>query len=126
MARRKFAEIAASTMSSAARARARERTRTLLAEMPLQELRLARRLSQATLAQFLGANQPQVSKIEHSTDLYVSTLRRYVEAMGGELEIVARFPDGLVRVSQFQALDEAQSEVHLEHSSQALIADVTD
>jgi hypothetical protein len=43
-----------------------------------------------------------VSKIEKRTDMYVSTLRRYIEAMGGQLDVVARFPDGDVRITQFQ------------------------
>ncbi len=46
--------------------------------------------------------QSEVSKIEHRTDLYLSTLRSYIEAMGGELDIIARFPDGAIRVSQFE------------------------
>jgi len=92
-------------MSPEAQALARDRARQMLADMPLQGLRQARRLSQETLADSLSITQPQVSKIEHSTDLYLSTLRRYVEAMGGDLEIVARFPEGLVRITQFQALE---------------------
>lgn len=75
--------------------------------MPLQELRRARNLSQARLAETLGMAQPEISKIEHRTDLYVSTLRSYIEAMGGNLEIIARFPDGAVRVTQFKELEEA-------------------
>ncbi len=77
-----------------------------LAEMPLQELRRAREMSQTRLAEVLGTTQPEISKIEHRTDLYVSTLRSYIEAMGGDLEIVARFPDGAVRVRQFKELEE--------------------
>lgn len=42
----------------------------------------------------MGVSQAQITKVEHQADLYVSTLRRFVEAMGGELELVARFPDG--------------------------------
>ena len=83
------------------------RKRQLLAEMPLHELRRARQLSQEQLAEELGATQPEISKIERRTDMYVSTLRRFVEAMGGELDIIARFPDGTVRITQFQELDTA-------------------
>jgi DNA-binding XRE family transcriptional regulator len=72
-----------------------------LAELPLQELRRARELSQQSLAEALGGAQSTVSKLESQTDMYVSTLRRYIEAMGGELEIIARFPDGEVRITQF-------------------------
>ena len=70
-------------------------------EMPLHELRRARELSQQTLAELLGESQPAVSQLEQRTDMYVSTLRRYIEAMGGRLDIVARFPDGDVRITQF-------------------------
>jgi transcriptional regulator with XRE-family HTH domain len=84
-----------------------ERKQALLADMPLHELRRARQLSQEQLAEELGATQPEISKMEHRTDMYVSTLRRFVEAMGGELEIIARFPDGMVRITQFQELDTA-------------------
>ena len=87
------------------RAEVAARKRQLLDEMPLQELRRARQLSQEALAEALDATQPEVSKIEHRTDLYVSTLRRYIEAMGGELEITARFPEGAVRITQFHELE---------------------
>jgi hypothetical protein len=50
-------------------------------------------------------SQPEVSKLEKRTDCLISTVRRYVEAMGGQLEIVARFPDGAVRINQFEDLD---------------------
>ena len=83
------------------------RKRRFLTEMPLHELRRARQLSQEQLAEELGASQPEISKIEHRTDMYVSTLRRFVEAMGGKLEIIARFPDGTVRITQFHELDAA-------------------
>jgi transcriptional regulator with XRE-family HTH domain len=69
--------------------------------MPLQELRQARKLSQEAIATVLGAKQASISKLEHRTDMYVSTLRSYIEAMGGTLEIVAQFPDGEVRITQF-------------------------
>ena len=77
----------------------------MLAELPLQELRQARQMSQEKLAEILGGKQASVSKLEHRTDMYVSTLRSYIEAMGGELDIVARFQDGDVRIKQFQDLD---------------------
>ena len=73
-----------------------------LDEMPLKALRRARDLSQERLAEVLEMTQSEVSKIERRTDLYISTLRSYIQAMGGELEILARFPDGAVRVTQFK------------------------
>lgn len=64
----------------------------------LGELRRIRQLTQETLADVLDMTQPEVSKLEHRTDVYVSTLRRYIEAMGGELQIIASFPDGAIEV----------------------------
>ena len=53
------------------------------------------------LAALLKLKQPEISKIEHRTDMYISTLRGYIRAMGGDLEIVARFPDGEVKIANF-------------------------
>lgn len=100
---RKFAELRAK-MSSDSRARAEAMTRQLLKEMPLNELRRAHELAQSTIGELLGMSQPEVSKLEQRSDALISTVRRYVEAMGGELEIVARFPDGAVKINQFSEL----------------------
>ncbi|SMC90802.1 XRE family transcriptional regulator [Rhizobium sp. RU36D] len=59
----------------------------------LQELRKSRQLTQENIAQLLGINQENVSRLERRNDLLLSTLRDYIAAMGGDLEIVARFPD---------------------------------
>jgi DNA-binding Xre family transcriptional regulator len=99
MAERNKFETLRARMPAEHRERARTRTAAMLAELPLHELRHARSLSQATLAESLGIDQSGVSKLERRADLYVSTLRRYVEAMGGSLEIVARFPEGEVRIA---------------------------
>jgi len=72
--------------------------------MLLEELRQARHMTQTKLAQSLGVNQSEVSKIEHRTDLYLSTLAEYVEALGGKLEIRAVFPDCEIRITQFEEL----------------------
>jgi len=93
-------------MSPERQARIRKRTEELLAELPLQELRQARALSQQELAEVLGLNQATVSKLERRTDMYLSSLRRFVEAMGGKLEISASFPDGKVRIQLFEDLEE--------------------
>jgi hypothetical protein len=95
-----FSELRAK-LSPERQVRVRERTQEMLQEMPLQELRQARKLSQEAIATVLGAKQASISKLEHRTDMYVSTLRSYIEAMGGTLEIVAQFPDGKVRITQF-------------------------
>ena len=97
---RKFAELQAK-MSPQARARSDALYEQLVAEMPLHELRQARELSQVKLAQALNVNQAAVSKMEHRTDMYISTLRDYIRAMGGDLDIVARFPDGDVKITNF-------------------------
>ncbi len=102
---RKFAELR-EKMSATAQQRAHERAAELRAEMPLQELRQALRMTQAQLATILETNQANVSKLERRTDMFVSTLRSYILAMGGELEITAHFPDGCVRIKQFEELTE--------------------
>jgi hypothetical protein len=61
-------------------------------------------MTQDALARRLGSQQALVSKLERRADMYVSSLRTYVEALGGELEIVARFPDGAVRITQFEEI----------------------
>jgi DNA-binding XRE family transcriptional regulator len=70
------------------------RARELVAEyLTLQDLRRARALTQERMAELLGINQENVSRIEKRTDLLLSTLSSYVAAMGGRLQIVAEFPD---------------------------------
>src|SRR5580698_7873325 len=67
---------------------------TLIAEeMTLQELRRARNMTQVTMAKDLGVAQKQISEMEKRTDMHISTLRRSIEAMGGELSLIAEFPD---------------------------------
>ena len=100
---KKFAELRAK-MSPEARAQAEEKANTMLAEMPLNELRQARGLSQKMLAEVLHVQQPSIAKIEKRTDMYISTLRSHIEAMGGQLEVVAKFPDGAVKISNFSEL----------------------
>ncbi len=91
-------------MSRASRARIKAKTRRLIADMGLAELREARRLTQQQLAQLLSVKQPSIAKIERRADMYVSTLRGIIKAMGGEMEILAVFPDGKVRISSFRNL----------------------
>ena len=100
---RKFSELR-SKMSPERRARNAEKVKTTLAEMPLNELRNARGLSQKKLAESLHIQQPAIAKLEKRADMYISTLRSHINAMGGELEIIARFPDGDVRISNFSQL----------------------
>ena len=67
-------------------------------QMSLVELRKARNFSQEQVAETLSIGQPAVAKIERRSDPHLSTLRRYVEALGGELVVTARFADETVRI----------------------------
>lgn len=73
-------------------------------EMALSELRRARNFTQAQLAEKLNIRQPSVAEMEKRTDMYVSTLRALIEGMGGTLDIIARFPNGNVRIRNFSEI----------------------
>jgi ribosome-binding protein aMBF1 (putative translation factor) len=103
----KFSELEA-PMSSEAIARSDARYREMVTEMPWHELRRARGLSQETLAKRLRIKQPNVAKLEKRTDIYISTLRGTIEAMGGTLDIVAHFPDGTVKIKNFSSNGEPE------------------
>ena len=80
--------------SATRRKKVRARAAELIAEeMSLRDLRRAHKLTQTRIAEVLGISQDQVSRLESRSDLMLSTLRRYVEAMGGSLSLVAEFPD---------------------------------
>lgn len=81
-------------MSPAARARVDARVEETLRSMPLAEIRKAIGMTQADLAGKLELGQGSVSKIENAADMYLTTLRKYVEALGGELQLTATFGDG--------------------------------
>ena len=91
----------------ARRAKNIEATTAMLTEMALHELRHAREMSQEELARELHVGQPAVAKLERRADMYVSNLRRYIEALGGTLEITARFPETSVSITNFSELGEA-------------------
>ena len=74
-------------------------------EATLRELREACTRSQEQIAERLHIKQPAVSKLERRTDMYISTLRKLIRAMGGDLDIIARFPDRHpVRITNFRSL----------------------
>ena len=102
---KKFSDLRAS-LSPEAQAKSKDKILSMLAEMPLHELRKARGLSQQTLAEMLHVQQSAVAKLERRTDMYLSTLRKHIRAMGGELEVIARFPDGEVRIEYFSGTGE--------------------
>lgn len=95
-------------MSPEAQQKAKTKTSEMLREMPLQELRRARQLSQERMAEILATKQANLSRIERRTDMYISTLRNYIEALGGELDIIARFPEGEVHINQFSDIEGQQ------------------
>src|SRR6516165_11741666 len=103
--RRPFRELT-KKFSPERKARVAAKVRELKTQMPLAELRQARELSQKELARTLKVGQPAVAKLERRTDMYVSNLRRYIGALGGSLEITARFPEGTVNITNFGDLDE--------------------
>jgi predicted transcriptional regulator len=102
--RHKFSDLVAK-MPPERRARVERISEEMHEEMDLTQLRTARQLSQAALGELLHVEQPAVAKIEKRTDMYVSTLRRFIEAMGGELEITARFPNHNVRIKNFSDIE---------------------
>lgn len=91
-------------MSAAAQARSKRLAAKYREGMALDELRQARDMTQVHLAKILGVNQAAVSKLERRADMYVSTLQDFVRAMGGELKITARFPEGTVEIRQFESV----------------------
>jgi transcriptional regulator with XRE-family HTH domain len=90
-----------------------ERARALIAEeMSLRDLRKALKQTQVRVAKELGINQENVSRIEKRSDLLISTLSGYVEAMGGTLRLVAEFPDRPpVALTGIAALDKEDTPV---------------
>ena len=86
----------------------------------LQELRQARQMTQVALAQQLNMVQPSVSRLERQTDMYITTLRRYIEALGGRLEIHAVFDDldYEIRFDNFETIDHDNPDLGEEHNQQ--------
>ena len=89
-------------MPAASRARAEQKAKKILAEMLLAELRKLAGLTQEDLAAAMGITQPSLSKLENQDDMQISTLRRLIEALGGQLEIIAHLPGGDISVRQFK------------------------
>jgi hypothetical protein len=103
MPTRKFRELLEGMPTNRQR-RIEKRFQDSLAAVPLDQLRKSQQMTQLQLAEILGVNQGEVSKIEHRSDICISTLADYVEAMGGRLEIRAVFKDREVRITQFEKL----------------------
>jgi transcriptional regulator with XRE-family HTH domain len=100
---RNFRELE-SKMTPEARERVATKAAQLIAGLPLQQVRNARQMTQTRLAELLEMDQGNISRLEQRTDMYISTLRSYIEAMGGVLEIRALFPDGEVSIDLLNKL----------------------
>ena len=94
MKRRKWSDVKA-RIKPATRARIEAEGRRLSDDLHLSQLRKARGLTQEAMADLLGVSQAEVSKMERRTELYVGTLRKFIDALYGELVVAARFPDGV-------------------------------
>src|SRR6266404_92331 len=99
-----FDEVVKRTTTKKTQAKAARRAQELLAELLLSEVRQMAGKSQQEVAESLGMKQPSLSKLEKQTDMQISTLQKIVKALGGELEVLVRFPKGTVRIDQFDAL----------------------
>jgi DNA-binding XRE family transcriptional regulator len=97
-----FDDLVKRTTTKRTRELAAKRTRQLLGELLISEIRNLAGKSQREVARELGIKQPSLSKLEKQSDMQISTLRRIVAALGGELEVVARFPKGSVKIDQFE------------------------
>jgi predicted XRE-type DNA-binding protein len=104
-----FDELVKRTTTKRTRERAATRTRQLLGELLLSEIRKRAGKSQQQVAESLGIKQPSLSKLEKQSDMQISTLRRIVNALGGELEVSARFPAGTVKIEPFNEVGSGQA-----------------
>jgi DNA-binding XRE family transcriptional regulator len=96
----------------------RQYVKSVVEAVTLNQLREARSLTQTNLASILGVNQGSVSKMEKRTDMYISTLRSFIQAMGGQLQIKAVFPEGEVEIEQFKNAAGSPAEIESEDSRQ--------
>lgn len=83
-------------------ARATAKAKEIMAEMLLAEIRKEAGFTQEDLAKTIGIKQPSLSKLESQDDIQISTLQRLIQALGGQLELIAHMPGGDIRISQFK------------------------
>ena len=104
-------------MSPGARERSRVLAQKYAAQMPLDELRVAREMTQEHLAKVLGTKQAAISKMERRTDMYLSTLQSFVKAMGGQLRIEAVFAEGAIEINQFLRMSKPKKRARTRNTS---------
>lgn len=96
-----FDALVKRTTTKKTRERAARRTQELLRELLLSEIREMTGKSQQQVASAIGIKQPSLSKLEKQSDMQISTLQKIIGALGGKLEVIARFPDSAVKIEQF-------------------------
>ncbi len=101
--RRSFNKLRDS-MSPRSQERIKKKLKQLRQEMALAEVRKAMSLTQTDLAEMLHIKQAALARLENRTDMYISSLRKYITALGGELDIVARFPEGDIHIQNLHDL----------------------
>jgi transcriptional regulator with XRE-family HTH domain len=116
-----FDALVKRTTTRRTRDRAARRTQELLQELLLSEIRKLTGKSQRQVADAVGIKQPSLSKLERQSDMQISTLQRIVKAMGGKLEVIARFPKGTVRIQQFDKSVKRSARNQQEHKELQLV-----
>lgn len=96
-----FDELVKRTTTKKTQSKAAKRAQELLGELLLSEVRQLTGKSQRQIADALGIKQPSLSKLEKQADMQISTLQKIIKALGGELEVLAKFPKGTVKIDQF-------------------------
>ena len=94
-------QILREKMSPERRARAKQRAEELLAELALEELRQALNLTQEQVAEMRRLDQTAIAGLGHISDAYLDTLHKFIAALGGQLKLVASFPDREVVINRF-------------------------
>ena len=89
-------------MSPEARHHSKEMADEMMREIRLTELRSALGVSQEELAQLMQKKQAAISRFERRSDMHISTLREFIAALGGQLQVIASFPEGSYHISQFE------------------------
>jgi DNA-binding XRE family transcriptional regulator len=118
---RSFSELT-KDLSPDRRDRIEKRKDQLRQEMTLAELRKAFSLTQDTLAKTLNVKQAEISKIENRADMLMSTLRSFVQAIGGDLEVRAVFPDRSIEIANFSSLASKPVKAHSSKKKQLVEA----
>src|SRR6266478_2623948 len=96
-----FDDLVRRTTTKKTQSKAARRAKDLLGELLLSEVRQLAGKSQQEVAEKLGMKQPSLSKLEKQADMQISTLRKIVKALGGELEVLAKIPKGIAKIDQF-------------------------